>query len=89
MGVCAGGVVPSLRTVLAEEANAHESTSRSMGALYGLNQSAFSGGQAGGAALAAIAASIWGLQATYLVAAALITATAAWWLRTVPPARRA
>jgi MFS family permease len=83
MGICAGGVVPSLRTVLAEEAYRHESTSSSMGALYGLNQSAFAGGQAAGAALAALVASLFGLPSTYLVAAALIGATGAWWLRAV------
>jgi DHA1 family multidrug resistance protein-like MFS transporter len=84
MGICAGGVVPSLRTVLAEEAYRHESTANSMGAIYGLNQSAFAGGQAAGAALAATVASIWGLPSTYLVAAVLIAATGVWWLRTVP-----
>jgi MFS family permease len=83
MGVCAGGVVPLLRTVLAEEANRHESTAGSMGAIYGLNQSAFAGGQAAGAGLATVSASLWGLPSTYLVAAALIAATGAWWLRGV------
>jgi predicted MFS family arabinose efflux permease len=82
MGICAGGVVPSLRTVLAEEAYRHESTASSMGALYGLNQSAFAGGQAAGAALAALVASAFGLGSTYLVAAALIAATGVWWLTT-------
>jgi MFS transporter, DHA1 family, multidrug resistance protein len=86
MGVCAGGVVPALRTVLAEEAYRHESTASSMGAIYGLNQSAFAGGQATGAALAAVVASVWGLASTYLVAAALIGATGVWWLRAVPRA---
>jgi MFS family permease len=81
MGVCAGGVVPLLRTVLAEEAGRHESTASSMGAIYGLNQSAFAGGQAAGAALASIAASVFGLPSTYLVAAALIFVTGIWWLR--------
>jgi MFS transporter, DHA1 family, multidrug resistance protein len=87
MGICAGGVVPSLRTLLAEEATSHESTARSMGAIYGLNQSAFAGGQAAGAALATATASLWGLPSTYLVAASLMLTTAVWWLRTVPPAR--
>jgi MFS family permease len=86
MGVCAGGVVPLLRTVLAEQANRHESTASSMGAIYGLNQSAFAGGQAAGAAVAALVASIWGLPSTYLVAAALIAATGIWWLRAAPAA---
>ena len=81
MGLCAGGVVPLLRTVLAEEAARHESTASSMGAIYGLNQSAFAGGQAAGAALASVAASVWGLSSTYVVAAALIFATGIWWLR--------
>jgi MFS family permease len=84
MGVCAGGVVPLLRTVLAEEANRHESTAGSMGAIYGLNQSAFAGGQAAGAGLAAISATLWGLESTYVVAAALIAATAVWWLGGAP-----
>jgi MFS transporter, DHA1 family, multidrug resistance protein len=84
MGVCAGGVVPLLRTVLAEEANRHESTAGSMGAIYGLNQSAFAGGQGAGALIAAAAASLWGLPSTYLVAAAIITVTGAWWLRALP-----
>jgi MFS family permease len=84
MGICAGGVVPSLRTVLAEEAYRHESTAGSLGAIYGLNQSAFAGGQAVGAALAAVVGSVWGLPSTYLVAAALIAATGVWWLRSVP-----
>lgn len=89
MGVCAGGVVPLLRTVLAEQANRHESTASSMGAIYGLNQSAFSGGQAAGAAVAALVASVWGLPSTYLVAAALIAGTGIWWLRAGPTAQTA
>jgi DHA1 family multidrug resistance protein-like MFS transporter len=83
MGFCAGGVVPALRTVLAEEAYRHESTAGSMGAIYGFSQSAFAGGQAAGAVLAAIAATVWGLPSTYLVAALLIAATGAWWVRAV------
>jgi DHA1 family multidrug resistance protein-like MFS transporter len=81
MGICAGGVVPSLRTILAEEANQQESTARSIGLIYGFNQSAFAGGQAAGAALAAVVASIFGLPATYLMAAAILTGTGGWWLR--------
>jgi MFS family permease len=84
MGVCAGGVVPLLRTVLAEEAARHESTAASMGAIYGLNQSAFSGGMAVGAAVASAAASVWGLASTYLVAAGLIAVTSVWWLQARP-----
>ena len=56
----------------------------SMGAIYGLNQSAFAGGQAAGAGLAAISATLWGLESTYVVAAALIAATAMWWLAAAP-----
>ena len=55
-----------------------------MGAIYGLNQSAFAGGQAAGAGLAAISATLWGLQSTYVVAAALIAATGVWWLGVAP-----
>jgi MFS transporter, DHA1 family, multidrug resistance protein len=84
MGVCAGGVVPLLRTVLAEEAARDESTAASMGAIYGLNQSAFSGGMAVGAAVASAAASVWGLASTYLVAAGLIAVTSVWWLQARP-----
>jgi len=82
MGFATGGVIPSLRTVLAEEARRDESTAGSMGAIYGLNQSAFAGGMAGGSALAALVASFWGLPATYTAAAVLIGLTGLWWLRT-------
>jgi MFS family permease len=87
MGICAGGVMPSLRTVLAEEAYRHESMAGNMGAIYGFNQSAFAGGQAAGGALAAVVASIWGLPSVYLVAAAMIAGTGIWWRRSVrtPP----
>jgi predicted MFS family arabinose efflux permease len=73
-----------LRTVLAEESYKHESIAGSMGAIYGLNQSAFAGGQAVGGILAAVAATAWGLPSTYLVAAALIAMTGVWWLRAMP-----
>jgi DHA1 family multidrug resistance protein-like MFS transporter len=82
MGFAAGGVMPSLRTVLAEEAGRHDSTAGNMGAIYGLNQSAFAGGMAGGSALAALVASAWGLPATYTAAGLLIGLTAVWWLGT-------
>jgi MFS family permease len=81
MGFAAGGVMPSLRTVLAEEAARHESTAGNMGAIYGLNQSAFAGGMAAGSALAALVASVWGLPATYTAAAVLIGITGVIWLR--------
>jgi MFS transporter, DHA1 family, multidrug resistance protein len=81
MGFAAGGVMPSLRTVLAEEAARNESTAGNMGAIYGLNQSAFAGGMAAGSALAALVASVWGLPATFTAAAILIVITAVWWLR--------
>jgi MFS family permease len=84
MGFCAGGVMPSLRTVLAEESYRHESIAGSMGAIYGLNQSAFAGGQAAGGIMAAAAAIVWGLPSTYLVAAVLIALTGVWWVRAMP-----
>jgi DHA1 family multidrug resistance protein-like MFS transporter len=80
MGFAACGVMPSLRTVLAEEAGRHDSTAGNMGAIYGLNQSAFAGGMAGGSALAALVASFWGLPATYTAAGLLIGLTGVWWL---------
>jgi MFS family permease len=82
MGFATGGVMPSLRTVLAEEAQRHESTAGSMGAVYGLNQSAFAGGMAGGSAMAALVATFFGLPATYTAAAILIALTGVWWLWT-------
>jgi MFS family permease len=82
MGFATGGVMPSLRTVLAEEAQRHESTAGSMGAVYGLNQSAFAGGMAGGSAMAALVATFFGLPATYTAAAILIALTGLWWLWT-------
>jgi MFS family permease len=76
---CGGAVLPSLRTLLAEEAARHESTASSMGAVYGLSQSAHAGGTAAGAALSAAIAAIWGIPATFAVAGLLAISTGVGW----------
>jgi DHA1 family multidrug resistance protein-like MFS transporter len=80
MGFCAGGVLPALRTLLAESAGQNEETAASMGSIYGLSQSAFSGGMAMGALLASFVGGLFGLASTYMVAGALISLTGLWWI---------
>jgi MFS family permease len=75
----AGGILPALRTLLAEEAEQHDSTSSSMGAVYGVSQSAYSGGQAIGAALAAVVAGLAGIQVTFLVAGGIALVAGVGW----------
>jgi MFS family permease len=74
-----GGILPSLRTLLAEEASQHESTSSSMGSVYGLSQSASAGGSAVGAALATGIAATLGIPATFLVGGLLALSTGLSW----------
>jgi DHA1 family multidrug resistance protein-like MFS transporter len=76
---CAGGILPALRTLLADEAARHEATASSLGAVYGLSQSAYSGGQAIGAAVCAAVAAIWGIPSTFVVAAVLAAGTGLGW----------
>src|SRR5262249_44296069 len=64
----AGALPPARRPRRAEEPARHESTSSSMGAVYGLSQSAHAAGNAVGAALAAGIAAMFGIPATFLVA---------------------
>jgi MFS family permease len=74
-----GGILPALRTLLAEEAGLHESTASSMGAIYGLSQSAHAGGNAVGAALSAVVAGIFGIPATFVLAGTLAISTGIGW----------
>jgi MFS family permease len=74
-----GGILPALRTLLAEEAERHESTSSSMGAIYGLSQSAYAGGSALGAAVSTVIAAAWGIPATFLFGGLLAVWTALGW----------
>jgi MFS family permease len=77
-----GGILPALRTLLAEEAAQHESTASSMGAVYGVSQSAIAGGSALGAALSTFTASVFDIQSTFLVAGVIaLSAGVSWrWL---------
>ena len=74
-----GGILPALRTLLAEEAAQHESTSSSMGAVYGLSQSAHAAGNAIGAALSAGVAGLMGIPATFVLAGVLAVSTGVGW----------
>ena len=67
------------RTWLAEEAAQHESTSSSMGAVYGLSQSAHAGGNAIGAAWSAGIAGLLGIPATFVLASVLAVSTGIGW----------
>ncbi len=79
LGFCAGGVLPSLRATLGHEAAADERVSGQTGAVYGLAQSAFAGGQVVGPPLASLVATAWGLPTTHLVSAALQGVAAVWY----------
>lgn len=82
LGFAAGGVLPSLRTVLGQAAAQSERLGGNLGAIYGLSQSATSAGMAIGPLLAAGTATVWGLPATHATSAAVLIATAIWWRRT-------
>lgn len=89
LGFCAGGVLPSLRSALADEAGAQPSVAGNMGAVYGLSQSAFSGGMVVGPPLSSFVATAWGLPSIHLMSAFLMGATALWYWRAMraAPAR--
>jgi MFS family permease len=74
-----GAILPALRTLLADEAAQHEATSSSMGAVYGVSQSAIAGGGAIGAALAAVVAAGFGIQYTFVVAGTFALCTGFGW----------
>jgi MFS family permease len=74
-----GGILPALRTLLAEEAAQHESTASSMGSVYGLSQSASAGGMALGAAVATGVGTALGTPANFVVAGLLAAATGLTW----------
>ncbi len=78
-----GGILPALRTLLAEEAARHESTASSMGSIYGLSQSASAGGMALGAVVATVVGTALGTGANFVVAGALAIATGLMWEVTV------
>lgn len=91
LGFCAGGVLPSLRAVLGQEASNDPRLSGSVGAVYGLAQSAFAGGMVLGPALSSFAASVWGLPAIHATSAAVLAGTGLWYWaqgRTVAGAAR-
>jgi DHA1 family multidrug resistance protein-like MFS transporter len=75
LGFFAGGVMPSLRSALAQDANADPATRNNLGALYGLAQSAFTGGQGIGPAVASVTATTWGLSMIHAASAALLAIT--------------
>jgi DHA1 family multidrug resistance protein-like MFS transporter len=75
LGFFAGGVMPSLRSALAQDANADPATRGNLGALYGLAQSAFTGGQGIGPAVASITATSWGLATIHGASAVLLALT--------------
>jgi MFS transporter, DHA1 family, multidrug resistance protein len=79
LGFCAGGVLPSLRATLGEEAGADRVVGANLGSIYGLAQSAFAGGMMLGPPLSSLVATLWGLPAIHVASAALLLATAAWW----------
>jgi len=74
-----GAILPALRTLLAEEAAQHESTASSMGAVYGLSQSASAGGNAVGAATAAAIAGVLGIPSVFVVAGIVAISTGLSW----------
>ena len=75
LGIVAGGIVPSLRSVLAEDARADPATRDNLGALYGLAASAVTGGQGIGPSVASFTATTWGLPAIHGVSAVFLAAT--------------
>lgn len=86
LGFCAGGVLPSLRAVLGQQASNDPRLSSSVGAVYGLAQSAFAGGMVLGPALSSFAASVWGLPAIHATSAAVLAGTGLWyWAVERPP----
>ena len=82
MGVVSGGVVPALRSVLGEEADRDQQTAENMGSIYGLHQSASTGGFAAGSVCAAVIGGSIGLPATEIATGVMMSATAAWWFAT-------
>jgi DHA1 family multidrug resistance protein-like MFS transporter len=78
LGFCIGGVLPSLRTIIAEAARTPEEEAN-LGAVYGLSTSAVSAGGVIGAPLASGIASLLGFPAVQLVSAALLVSTAVWY----------
>lgn len=83
IGFTAGGILPSLRADVGEQAEANPRLRESLGAVYGLAQSAFSGGMAVGPALGSTIAVTWGLPYSHFVSGALLGLTALWyWLQT-------
>lgn len=92
LGFCAGGVLPSLRSILGKEAAANTQANASLGAVYGLSQSALSGGMAVGPLVATVVATTISIPGTHAATALAFFGVAGWWLwvqRTYgPPGRR-
>jgi DHA1 family multidrug resistance protein-like MFS transporter len=88
-GFAAGGVLPALRAHLGREASRDPATSNSMGAVYGVAQSAFAGGVTIGPALASLVAVTWGIAQIHLASGLLLVFTAAmyyWLIKRAPEA---
>jgi MFS family permease len=80
VGFAMGGVLPALRAVVGEThegQGAGDPEGIPVGAVYGLAQSAFSGGMVFGPPLGSLAASLFGLPSIHVVSAAVLLATAA------------
>jgi MFS family permease len=82
MGVVSGGVVPALRSVLGEEADRDPLAGENMGSIYGLHQSAYTGGFALGSVFAAVIGSAAGLPMTEIATGVIMVGTATWWFLT-------
>jgi DHA1 family multidrug resistance protein-like MFS transporter len=78
LGFCIGGVLPSLRTVIAQSARSSEEEAN-LGAVYGLSTGAVSAGGVIAAALASGIASVFGFPAVDLFSGALLVGTAGWY----------
>ncbi len=79
LGFCAGGVLPSLRATLGHEAQRDDQMNGHLGAMYGMAQSAFSGGLVVGPVLASLVAAAFGLPATHVVSGAMQAIATVWY----------
>ena len=78
LGFCIGGVLPSLRTVIAQAARTPDEEAN-LGAVYGLSFSAVSAGGVIAAPLASFVAAFLGFPAVDVVSGTLLIGTAAWY----------
>jgi DHA1 family multidrug resistance protein-like MFS transporter len=87
LGLFSGGVLPTLRTALAEEARADAGLANSFGSIYGFSGSAAHGGMAIGSAVATLLGSLFGLAFLYASSGVAMALIAAWWLASTQAGR--